>query len=259
MTNKNKVAVVTGGAQGIGFAVAERLFNDGFKISIVDYNEDGAKEAAKKLSADGSEAIAAKADVSSRDQVFNAVQKTVDTFGDLNVLVSNAGLGPTTPIDTITEEQFQNIYGVNVSGVLWGIQAALEQFRKLGHGGKIINAASQAGVVGNADLSLYSSSKFAVRGLTQVAAQDLAKEDITVNAYAPGIVNTPMMEGIAKEVAENAGKPEDWGWKQFTEKIALGRLSEPEDVSKVVGFLAGPDSDYITGQTIIVDGGMQFQ
>lgn len=234
------------------------MFNDGFKVAIVDYNEDGANEAAKTLSKDGSKAIAATADVSSRDQVFAAVQKTVDTFGDLNVLVSNAGLGPTTPIDTITEEQFKNIYGVNVSGVLWGIQAALEQFRKSGHGGKIINAASQAGVEGNADLSLYSSSKFAVRGLTQVAAQDLAKEDITVNAYAPGIVNTSMMEGIAKDVAKNAGESEEWGWQQFSSQIALGRLSEPKDVSNVVGFLAGPDSDYITGQTIIVDGGMQF-
>lgn len=244
MSNKNKVAVITSGAQGIGFAIAERLFNDGFKISIVDYNENGAKEAAKKLSIDESETIAVKADVSNRDQVFDAVQETVDAFGDLNVLVSNAGIGPTTPIDTITEEQFQNVYGVNVSDVIWGIQDALKQFRKLGHGGKIINAASQAGVVGNTGLSLYSSTKFAVRGLTQVAAQDLAKEDITVNAYAPGIVNTPMMKGIAKGVAKNAGKPKEWGWEQFTKDISLKRLSEPEDVAKAVGFLAGRLKNY---------------
>ena len=123
---------------------------------------------------------------------------------------------------------------------------------------KIINATSQAGVEGNAGLSLYSSSKFAVRGLTQVAARDLAHESITVNAFAPGIVQTPMMEGIAKKTAEEAGQPESWGWKQFTDQIALGKLSQPEDVSNVVSFLAGKDSDYITGQTIIVDGGMRF-
>ncbi len=108
-------------------------------------------------------------------------------------MVNNAGLGPTTPIDTITEEQFKTVYGVNVAGVLWGIQAAHEQFKKFNHG-EIINATSQAGVEGNPGLSLYCSTKFAVRGLTQVAAQDLASEGITVNAFAPGIVQTPMME-----------------------------------------------------------------
>ncbi|PTK05582.1 (S)-acetoin forming diacetyl reductase, partial [Mammaliicoccus sciuri] len=107
--------------------------------------------------------------------------------------------------------------------------------------------------------SLYCSTKFAVRGLTQVAAQDLASEGITVNAFAPGIVQTPMMESIAVATAEEAGKPEAWGWEQFTSQIALGRVSQPEDVSNVVSFLAGKDSDYITGQTIIVDGGMRFR
>ncbi|MBO1198435.1 (S)-acetoin forming diacetyl reductase [Staphylococcus simiae] len=257
MTN-NKVAVVTGGAQGIGFKISERLFNDGFNVAIVDYNEQGAQQAAQQLSSDGSRAIAIKADVANRDDVFNAVRQTVEHFGDFHVIVNNAGLGPMTPIDSITPEQFDKVYGVNVAGVLWGIQAAHEQFKQLNHGGKIINATSQAGVEGNAGLSLYSSTKFAVRGLTQVAARDLALEGITVNAFAPGIVNTPMMESIAKSTAEEAGQPEEWGWQQFSSQIALGRLSEPEDVSNVVGFLAGKDSDYITGQTIIVDGGMRF-
>lgn len=254
----NQVAVVTGGAQGIGYKIAERLFNDGFNIGIIDFNEEGAKKAANTLSNDDARIISFKADVSNREDIFNAFQKIVEHFGDLNVLVNNAGLGPMTPIDSITEEQFNKVYGVNVAGVLWGIQAAHEQFKKLKHGGKIINATSQAGVEGNAGLSLYSSTKFAVRGLTQVAAQDLAEENITVNAYAPGIVNTPMMKGIAQETAKEAGEPESWGWQQFTNQIALGKLSEPEDVSNVVSFLAGKDSNYITGQTIIVDGGMRF-
>ncbi|HCZ7267710.1 TPA: (S)-acetoin forming diacetyl reductase [Staphylococcus aureus] len=258
MTN-NKVALVTGGTQGIGFKIAERLVEDGFKVAVVDFNEEGAKAAALKLSSDGTKAIAIKADVSNRDDVFNAVRQTAAQFGDFHVMVNNAGLGPTTPIDTITEEQFKTVYGVNVAGVLWGIQAAHEQFKKFNHGGKIINATSQAGVEGNPGLSLYCSTKFAVRGLTQVAAQDLASEGITVNAFAPGIVQTPMMESIAVATAEEAGKPEAWGWEQFTSQIALGRVSQPEDVSNVVSFLAGKDSDYITGQTIIVDGGMRFR
>lgn len=147
---------------------------------------------------------------------------------------------------------------VNVGGVLWGIQAATEAFKKLGHGGKIINATSQAGVVGNPNLALYSGTKFAVRGITQVAARDLADFGITVNAYAPGIVRTPMMMDIAHEVGQNAGKDDEWGMQQFAKDITLKRLSEPEDVAAAVSFLAGPDSNYVTGQTIIVDGGMQF-
>ncbi|MCM0583122.1 (S)-acetoin forming diacetyl reductase [Weissella diestrammenae] len=250
-----KVAIVTGAAQGIGLAIAQRLYEDDFKVALVDYKIDVAQVAAADL---GPNAIALQADVSKRDDMFRVVHETVEKLGDLNVLVNNAGLGPTTPIDTITEEQFKQVYGVNVGGVLWGTQAAHEAFKKLGHGGKIINATSQAGVVGNPELALYSGTKFAVRGITQVTARDLASENITVNAYAPGIVKTPMMFDIAHEVGQNAGKDDDWGMQQFAKDIALKRLSEPSDVANVVSFLAGSDSDYITGQTIIVDGGMQF-
>lgn len=214
-----------------------------------------AQQAAKEL---GGESFALRADVSDRDQVVAALEAVVEKFGDLNVVVNNAGIAPTTPIETITPEQFHQVYNINVCGVLWGTQAATALFRKLGHGGKIINATSQAGVVGNPNLMLYSSSKFAVRGMTQIAARDLAEEGITVNAYAPGIVKTPMMFDIAHQVGKNAGKDDEWGMQTFAKDIAMKRLSEPEDVANVVSFLAGPDSNYITGQTIIVDGGMQF-
>ena len=253
-----KVAIVTGGSQGIGKAIAERLVHDGFAVTLVALEKDKLDETAKELKDKGGEALPIVADVSDRDAVFAAVGQTIDHFGDLNVMVNNAGLGPTTPIDTITPEQFRKVYGVNVGGVLWGIQAAHQAFKKLGHGGKIINASSQAGVVGNPNLSLYSGTKFAIRGITQVAARDLADEGITVNAYAPGIVKTPMMYDIAHQVGKNAGKSDEWGMQTFAKDIALKRLSEPEDVANAVGFLAGPDSNYITGQTIIVDGGMQF-
>lgn len=180
--------------------IAERLFEDGYSIALVDFNEAVAKESAEKLSKEGQEAVAFKADVSNRDQVFSVLNQVVEHFGDLNVLVNNAGLGPMTPIESVTPEQFNQVVGVNVGGVFWGIQAAIEQFDKLGHGGKIINATSQAGVEGNAGLSLYSSTKFAVRGLTQVAARDLAEKNITVNAFAPGIVETPMMKVSLKNL-----------------------------------------------------------
>lgn len=251
----SKVAVVTGAGQGIGFAIAKRLYNDGFKVAIVDYNEETAQKAAAEL---GKNAFAVKADVSDREQVIAALDAVVEKFGDLDVMINNAGVAPTTPIETITPEQFHKVYEINVGGVLWGTQAATAIFRKLGHAGKIINAASQAGVVGNPNLMLYSSSKFAIRGMTQIAARDLAEEGITVNAYAPGIVKTPMMFDIAHQVGKNAGKDDEWGMQTFAKDIALKRLSEPEDVANAVAFLAGSDSNYITGQTLIVDGGMQF-
>ncbi|MDO4641272.1 MAG: (S)-acetoin forming diacetyl reductase [Neisseria sp.] len=251
-----KVAIVTGAAQGIGFAIAQRLHQDGFKIGMLDYQEEAVKAAAEKISA--ADTLAVAVDVSKQADVFDAFEQVVAKFGDLNVVVNNAGVGPTTPIDTITEEQFNRVYGINVAGVIWGIQAARKHFNELGHGGKIINAASQAGVVGNPNLALYCGTKFAVRGITQTTAQDLAGEGITVNAYAPGIVKTPMMFDIAHKVGQNAGKDDEWGMQQFAQNITLKRLSEPEEVAAVVSFLSSNDSNYITGQTIIVDGGMQF-
>lgn len=254
-----KVALITGAGQGIGEAIAKRLANDGFAVSLVGRHLDKVQKVADEITRDGGEAIALKADVSKRDEVFAAVDATSEKFGDFNVIVNNAGLGPTTPIDTITPDDFEWVYSVNVGGVLWGTQAAHKAFKQFGHGGKIINATSQAGVVGNPNLALYTGTKFAIRGITQTTARDLAEEGITVNAFAPGIVKTPMMYDIAHEVGQNAGKSDEWGMETFSKDIAMKRLSEPEDVANAVAFLAGKDSNYVTGQTLIVDGGMQFQ
>ena len=251
-----KVAIVTGAGQGIGFAIAKRLHEDGFKVGILDYNAETAQKAVDAISSE--DTVAVVANVAKRDEVFAAFDKVVEAFGDLHVVINNAGVAPTTPLDTITEEQFQNVFNINVGGTIWGAQAAHKHFKALGHGGKIINATSQAGVVGNQNLTVYGSSKFAIRGITQTLARDLADEGITVNAYAPGIVKTPMMFDIAHQVGKNAGKDDEWGMQTFAKGIALKRLSEPEDVANAVSFLAGKDSDYITGQTLIVDGGMQF-
>ncbi len=253
-----KVAMVTGGGQGIGEAIAKRLAHDGFAVAVADLNTVSARKVADAIDRDGGRAIAVHVDVADRDGVFAAVEDSAARLGGFDVMVNNAGVGPTTPIDTITPEQFDTVYRINVAGVLWGTQAAHKKFRELGHGGKIINATSQAGVVGNPGLALYSGTKFAIRGITQAAARDLAEEGITVNAYAPGIVKTPMMFDIAHEVGRQAGESDEWGMQTFAKNIALGRLSEPEDVAAAVSFLAGPDSDYVTGQTLEVDGGMQF-
>lgn len=251
-----KVAMVTGAGQGIGKAIAKRLAKAGFAVSVADLNSDNAQQVAKEIKDGGGDALTVTVNVADRDQMFSAVKQTADHFGGFDVLVNNAGLGPVTRIKDVTPEMFDKLMHVNVAGDMWGIQAALEQFeKKPRHGkeviGKIINATSQAGVRGNKNELLYSSTKFAVRGLTQVAARDLAKQGITVNAYAPGIVNTPMMRKIA----------DDQGLKMsdYESLIALDKLSDPDDVAKVVEFLASDKADYITGQTILCDGGMQFE
>ncbi|WP_267202378.1 acetoin reductase [Limosilactobacillus kribbianus] len=251
-----KVAMVTGAGQGIGEAIAKRLAKAGFAVSVADLNCDQAQRVAKEIRDAGGQSLAIEVNVAFRDQMFSAVEQTAEHFGSFDVLVNNAGLGPVTPIKDVTPEMFDSVMHVNVAGDMWGLQAALEQFEKKPRQGKevigkIINATSQAGVRGNKNELLYSSSKFAVRGLTQVAARDLAKQGITVNAYAPGIVDTPMMRKIA----------EDQGLKMsdYESLIALNKLSEPDDVAKVVEFLASDKSDYITGQTILCDGGMQFE
>ncbi len=257
-TENGKVALVTGGGQGIGKAIAERLHADGFKVAVADLNMDTAGTVAGSLGGESGGAIAVKVNVADRDDVFAAVERTMQAFGGFDVIVNNAGIAPQSPIEDITQESIEKLFAINFNGVVWGVQAAVKAFRKLGHGGKIISATSQAGHLGNPGIGLYSATKFAVRGFTQTAARDLAEHGITVNTYAPGIVRTPLMEDLARKTAESAGKPEEWGWRQFTDAITLKRLSEPEEVAGVVSFLAGPDSDYITGQSIIVDGGMVF-
>ncbi|TFC79623.1 (S)-acetoin forming diacetyl reductase [Cryobacterium cheniae] len=257
-TNNGKVALITGGGQGIGRGVAERLHADGFKVAIADLNLETAGAVAESLGGKAGGAIAVHVNVADKNSVFAAVAQTVTELGGFDVIINNAGIAPTSPLEEITEESIGKIFSINYNSVIWGIQAATKAFAELGHGGKIISAASQAGHIGNPGLALYSSTKFAIRGLSQTAARDLAPLGITVNTFAPGIVRTPLMENLAKKLAADNGRPEAWGWEQFTKGIALDRLAEVADVAGVVSFLAGPDSNYVTGQSILVDGGMVF-
>ncbi|OSM95389.1 MULTISPECIES: (S)-acetoin forming diacetyl reductase [Lonsdalea] len=255
----NKVALVTGAGQGIGEAIALRLVKDGFAVAIVDYNAESAKQVAQKINSAGGKAIAITADVSDRDQIFAAVETTEQQLGGFDVIVNNAGIAPRGPIENMTSEIIDRVVDINIKGVIWGTQAAVKAFKELGHGGKIVNACSQAGQVGNPDMSIYSASKFAVRGLTQTTARDLAPLGINVNAFCPGIVVTPLWQEFDRKFSAAAGKPEGYGTEQFTQQIALGRPSKPEDVAACVSYLCGPDSDYMTGQSLLIDGGMVFK
>ncbi|MBW1606436.1 (S)-acetoin forming diacetyl reductase [Lactobacillus sp. Sy-1] len=254
-----KVALVTGAGQGIGKSIAERLTKDGFSVALVGRHLDKVQAVADELNNAGGDAYAVQADVANRDEVFEAVKQTKEHFGDFNVIVNNAGVAPSSPIEDVTPEDLDFTFKINVGGVIWGTQAAVQAFKELGHGGKIINGSSQAGQEGNPNLTVYGSTKFAIRGITQTTSKELAERGVTVNAYCPGIVKTPMMEDIAKSVAKEAGKPEQWGMDQFAKNISLKRLSEPSDVANLVSFLASPDSNYITGQSILVDGGMVYR
>ncbi|QNP41907.1 (S)-acetoin forming diacetyl reductase [Lysobacter solisilvae (ex Woo and Kim 2020)] len=257
-TENGKVALITGGGQGIGQAIAERLYADGFKVAVADLNIENARKVADALGGKQRGALAIQVDVADRDSVFAAVNHAASELGGFDVMINNAGIAPASPIEEITQESIDQLFSINFNGVVWGTQAAAAAFRALGHGGKIISAASQAGHIGNPGIALYSASKFAVRGFSQTAARDLAKDGITVNTYAPGIVRTPLVEDLVKKAASAAGKPEAWAWEQFANGIALDRLSEPSEVAAVVSFLAGADSNYITGQSILVDGGIVF-
>lgn len=254
-----KVALVTGAGQGIGRGIALRLARDGADIALVDVNPDGIEAVAAEIRETGRKAEVLVADVSDRDQVFAVVDGAAVALGGFDIIVNNAGIAQVAPIDEVTPAHLSKIWAVNVDGVLWGIQAAAAKFRQLGHGGKIINASSIAGHDGFAMLGVYSATKFAVRALTQAAAKEYAAEKITVNAYCPGVVGTDMWVTIDQRFSELTGAPVGATYEKFVEGIALGRAETADDVASFVSYLAGSDSDYMTGQSVMIDGGLVYR
>ncbi len=259
MTIAGKVAAVTGAGQGIGRGIALRLAKDGADIAIIDINTDKMAEVAAEIEGLGRKVATFKADVGDRAEVYAAVEHTEKTLGGLDIMVNNAGIAQVDPIADVTPEDVERILKVNIQGVLWGIQAAAAKFKSLNRKGKIINASSIAGHDGFEMLGVYSATKFAVRALTQAAAKEYATNGIIVNAYCPGIVGTDMWVEIDKRFAELTGTPVGETYKKYVEGIALGRAQTPDDVAALVSYLAGPDSDYVTGQAIISDGGIVYR
>jgi meso-butanediol dehydrogenase / (S,S)-butanediol dehydrogenase / diacetyl reductase len=254
-----KVALVTGAGQGIGRAIALRLASDGADVAIVDVNEAKMKAVADEVRKVGRTATTFKADVSRRDNVYAAVDHTEKEFGRFDIMINNAGIAQVQPLLEVTPAEIEKILKINVEGVLWGIQAAAKKFKQRKHKGKIISASSIAGHDGFEMLGVYSATKFAVRGLTQAAAKEFASDGITVNAYCPGIVGTDMWVEIDRRFAEITGAPVGVTYKKYVEGIALGRAQTPEDVAGFVAFLAGPDSDYMTEQAPLIDGGIVYR
>ena len=259
MALTGKVILVTGAAQGIGRGIALRLAKEGADIALVDLKEEGLAKVKKEVEVLGRKAATFTADISQRDQVFAVVDKAEKALGGFDVMVNNAGIAQVKAIEDVLPEDMDRIFRINVDGTMWGIQAAAAKFKARGQKGKIINASSIAGHDGFALLGVYSATKFAVRALTQAAAKEFASSGITVNAYCPGIVGTDMWVEIDERFSEITGAPKGETYKKYVDGIALGRAQTPDDVAALVSFLASDDSDYITGQAILTDGGIVYR
>lgn len=242
---KDKVAIVTGGTRGIGRAIALKLADNGANIVINYRNSDKEAEELKAiLEEKGVKVLTVKCDISNFEDSKNLMDKCKEVFGKIDILVNNAGITKDTLIMRMKEEDFDNVIDVNLKGTFNCAKHASAIMLKQRFG-KIINMTSVVGIVGNAGQVNYAVSKAGVIGLTKSLAKELGSRGITVNAVAPGFINTDMTASLSEKVKEEASK-----------NIPLKRLGDPEDVANLVGFLASDASNYITGQVINVDGGM---
>lgn len=252
MKLENKVAIITGGARGIGQAIATRYVAEGAKVAVADLLEDEAKELASSL---GDAAMAMRLDVTDRASIDAMVKAVVSRFGGIDILVNNAAIFDLAPILEITERSYDRIFAVNVKGLLFTLQAVAQQMVAQGRGGKIINMSSQAGRRGEPLVGVYCASKAAVISLTQSAGLDLIKYKINVNGISPGVVDTPMWDEVDALFAKYEDLPPGEKKRRVGNAVPYGRMGVPEDHNGAAVFLASSDSDYVVAQTLNVDGG----
>lgn len=251
---EKKVAMVTGAGRGIGRGIAQRLAQDGFAVVIDDLNEADMQETKRLIEQAGGECIYFQGDVTSEedmDRVFAGIQ---EQYGRLDVLVNNAGVAPMRPMDMATPAQMRRTFDINVVSMMICAQRAVPMMRRQG-GGKIINAASQSSFRETAVSFEYTTTKWAVRGMTRAMAAYLAKDNINVNAYAPGYVPTPMQDEIAAAAAKARGTTPETIREAQKSGIPLGRYLSVEDIAGLVSYLASPAADNVTGQNIMINGG----
>ncbi len=255
--------IVTGAAQGIGRAIGEALLNEGADVCFADLNGEKVAQVGalneENARHHGGKVLAVTVDVTDRGQVQAMIAKAVDAFGKLDVKFNNAGVNKPMHFLDVTEENWEFVMRVNGLGVLIGMQEAAKQMIAQGTGGKIINTASIASRQGYDNVVPYCASKFAVVALTQSGARDLAKHNITVTGFAPGVVATEMWDRLDADlvelgVAERPGQAMD----EFGADILRGRVATPADIVGTTTFLASPASDYMTGQIVMIDGGMEL-
>ncbi len=241
---EGKVALITGGAQGIGEAIAMTLAKEGAAIAVVDINPEKAAETAVKIKALGVDSQEYKADVSNTSEVETVVDKIIDKFKRIDILVNNAGITRDNLIIRMSEQEWDMVIGINLKGV-FNFTKAVSKVMMKQKSGSIINISSVVGIFGNAGQINYSASKAGVIGMTKTAAKELASRNIRVNAVAPGFIKTAMTDKLTEEQKV-----------KLAEYIPAKTLGEPQDVANAVLFLASLMSSYITGEVIRVDGGM---
>lgn len=242
---EGKVAVVTGASRGIGRAIALKLAEEGAKV-VVNYSGSQAKaeEVVAMIQENGGEAIAVQASVSQTEEVTALMDAAVKTYGSLDILVNNAGITKDNLIMRMKEDEWDDVLNTNLKGVFLCTKAVTRQMMKQ-RAGRIINISSIVGVAGNAGQANYVAAKAGVIGLTKTTAKELASRNILVNAIAPGFIETEMTEQLPEDIKQG-----------MLTQIPLAKLGQPEDIAKAVAFLASEDANYMTGQTLHIDGGM---
>lgn len=245
MNENKKVAIVTGGATGIGLAISLQLAQDGYVV-VVNYNSSAqaAQELVQQIQANGGQALAVQANLSKVSEAEKLIQQTIETYQRLDVVVNNAGITDDTLMLRMTEAQFDRVIETNLKGVWAMCKFALKPLMQSGNG-RIINIASVAGMMGNVGQANYAAAKAGVIGLTKTLAREMASRNLTVNVVAPGFIETNMTAKLSPQIKETA-----------TGMIPLKRFGTPEDIAYMVSFLASNKAQYITGQTFVVDGGM---
>jgi meso-butanediol dehydrogenase/(S,S)-butanediol dehydrogenase/diacetyl reductase len=266
----DKVAIVTGSSHGIGKAVALRLAHEGADLVVADIDIKSAEQAVQEIVDAGRRAIAYSIDLANISQIQPMVERAVNEFGRIDILVNAAGVVQTKPFMEVTEDEWDRVHDTNLKGTVFCIQAVAaqmikqipEEIREAGRAdrsyGKIVNFSSISGRRGRAFQTAYAASKAAIISVTQSAALAFKAYNINVNAIAPSIVPTPMWEQVDKDYGRILGKETGQSMKDFIEQIPLKRAGSPEDIAVAVAFLCSSDSDYITGQTLNVDGGFEM-
>ncbi len=246
---EGKVALVTGGARGIGRAVCEAYAGEGAKVAVADLLDGDAQETAEAIGG-----MAIQMDVTDFASIQSGVASVEEAWGGIDILVNNAGIFNMASIDKVTHEDYRRQFDVNVGGTIFACQAVVPSMKKRGSGA-IINFASQAGRRGEANVTIYCSTKAAVISITQSLALELAGDNIRVNAIAPGVIDTPMWKHVDSQFAEYENKPIGQKKREVGEAVPLGRMGDPVDVADPCVFLASDEARYITAQTLNVDGG----